>query len=414
MLEEGIYTIRNVADGRVLDVKDHQTTRLPTMEGKGKPCDGWPVIHWWGHHGEENQTFKLKKFATTLTGGPWYTIESVLSPGVFLDKYGKDSEPGPIVLYEFTGSEAQLWRALGPVGEQHLYGLSPACAPDLVLTAGDSQAKVDRPFSAEKAESGPAQSFELWRRAPPITPGFYHITTVNGSYLTVDQSPERTVNADSSVPSPRGTFRVLGRANGNIALQTCDGMYVCVLDNGFLHGNVSHIQSWEEFEVHAVWTNGDVVASKTRLGFLCAENEGGGQVTANRPRAQEWEMFRLHRVDQAGDVPGDVTQTSSAATAVIPDNAAGPKQLQKARTPDRFYINQEELIIDRGARLGTGGFGTVYKGKHRRRDDVAVKVPHSVSVEGDTAKNIFNAELSVWISLPSHKNGGLGEIRLPT
>lgn len=91
-----------------------------------------------------------------------------------------------------------------------------------------------------------------------------------------------------------------------------------------------------------------------------------------------------------------------------PDAAGG----ESSRTPSSFlgsrslfWIEEEDISIDRTQVLGRGGFGNVYAGKHLGLTDVAVKVALE-KFNTEEAAALLKAEVAAWSRLPFHEHGG--------
>jgi hypothetical protein len=90
-------------------------------------------------------------------------------------------------------------------------------------------------------------------------------------------------------------------------LKACNGLWVCAENSGgsYLIANRGAVGSWEAFAfmdlTHTKLESGDKLNLRVSNGmYVCAEGGGGGQVNANRTSASTWETFYIRKVNGTG------------------------------------------------------------------------------------------------------------------
>lgn len=82
-----------------------------------------------------------------------------------------------------------------------------------------------------------------------------------------------------------------------------------------------------------------------------------------------------------------------------------PKEERQRHVPrPKHWIEERDVEIDKSSPLDKGGFGQVYRGKHLKRHDVAIKVYLENRTE-QQIKTAFEAEIAIWGDIPSSDYG---------
>lgn len=140
------------------------------------------------------------------------------------------------------------------------------------------------------------------------------LRTFNGHYLCAEGGGGREINATRGEAREWETFELLDlnkaqlMSTDQVALRTHNGSYASAEGGGGggIRATVPWILGWETFTLERAdgspgeIGHGDSVALRTENGmYVCAEDGGGGEVSANRQERREWETFVLEVKQQA-------------------------------------------------------------------------------------------------------------------
>lgn len=150
------------------------------------------------------------------------------------------------------------------------------------------------------------------------------LRTYSGHYVSARNGGGSTLSAEALDPRSWETFELQERRNGQIALRASNGQYVTVSSSGStLLVNQNAMGPMESFDVSTP-ANSYVNLCAGNGMFVCADQGGGGGITADRPRAAEWERFTLLSVRDAFGWeridPIEPLACNSAPAAVVAGN----------------------------------------------------------------------------------------------
>lgn len=123
------------------------------------------------------------------------------------------------------------------------------------------------------------------------------IKTTNGKYLCAEDGGGDVVNATRDKIGDWETFEVIPLNRGYIALKSSSGDYVRVSKDGKnVYADSDKIGNRETFQLIGLRNN--KIALKTYdKRYICAEDGGGGKLSANREKIGSWESFALKKVE---------------------------------------------------------------------------------------------------------------------
>ncbi|MFP4575603.1 MAG: glycoside hydrolase family 19 protein [Coleofasciculus sp.] len=155
------------------------------------------------------------------------------------------------------------------------------------------------------------------------------LQTYNGQYVGVEENGARPVVANRTTVGNGETFTLHELGGNQIALQAPNGQYVSAEDGGGreLVANRSSIDAWETFTLHQL--GGNQIALQAHNGqYVCAEDGGGRELVANRNSISGWEVFVKIK-------PGTVPPP--------PPSGGGFASIVSRQTYDAMFPNRNDL-----------------------------------------------------------------------
>lgn len=125
------------------------------------------------------------------------------------------------------------------------------------------------------------------------------LRTCYGSYWSAQNGGGSTLSAAAVDPRSWEIFELQERRNGQIALRAGNGQYVSATGpSSTLVVNKNTIGPMESFDVTTP-SQSYINLCAGNGQFVCADNGGGGSITADRTKAAEWEAFTILNVRDA-------------------------------------------------------------------------------------------------------------------
>ncbi|MFA5575698.1 MAG: stalk domain-containing protein [Tissierellaceae bacterium] len=123
------------------------------------------------------------------------------------------------------------------------------------------------------------------------------IKTAKGNFLCSEDGGGKEINATRETVGEWETFEIINLGKGYAALRSHDGSYIRTTKDGKgVYSDSSKIGNRETFKLIAL--KDDKLAFMTYdKKYLCAEDGGGGKLTADRDNIGEWETFELLMIE---------------------------------------------------------------------------------------------------------------------
>lgn len=121
----------------------------------------------------------------------------------------------------------------------------------------------------------------------------FSFKTVEGYYLCAENGGGDKLTADRTEIGPWEKFEIIDLSKGYVALKSDKGYYLSALDDE-ISVNVKSTEIGKREKFKLVELDNKKFALKTYYDkYICADNGGGGKVTADRTEIGKWESFEL-------------------------------------------------------------------------------------------------------------------------